>query len=92
MVRAVSVKLEDEDRARLAALAEAKQRTPHYLMKEAIRAYLAREEQRAAFIREAQVAWSDYDRTGRHVPLDDLEAWADALESDPAVPLPGWRA
>jgi predicted transcriptional regulator len=91
MTKAVSVKLEDDERVRLALLAEAKKRTPHYLMREAIREYLTREEQRVSFIKEAQDAWRDYERTGRHVTLEDMEAWAEKLAKNPSVPLPKWR-
>ncbi len=92
MSKAVSVKLEDEERARLVSLAEIKQRTPHYLMREAIREYLAREEQRAGFIKEAQDAWRDFERTGKHLTLADMEAWVRKLEKTPSQPLPKWRA
>lgn len=91
MARAVSVKLDDDDRARLAALAARKKRSPHYLMREAVRAYLLREEERASFIQEAQDAWNDYQRNGRHVTLEDLEAWAERLETNPSEPPPKWR-
>ena len=91
MSKAVAVKLDDDERARLAALAVTKKRTPHYLMREAIRAYLIREEERASFIKDAQDAWNEYQRTGKHVTLEDLEAWAERLESDPSEPLPQWR-
>ena len=36
----VTIKLDDADRKRIAALATAKKRTPHYLMKEAILEYV----------------------------------------------------
>ena len=91
MSKAVAIKLDDDERARLAALAVVKKRTPHYLMREAIRAYLIREEERASFIQEAQDAWNNYQRTGKHVTLEDMEAWAERLESDPSEPLPKWR-
>ena len=89
--KVVSVKLDEEERTRLAALAAKKKRSPHYLLREAIRAYLVREEERASFIQEAQDAWNDYQRTGRHVTLEDMEAWAQRLESNPSEPLPKWR-
>ena len=91
MSKAVAIKLDDDERARLAALAVTKKRTPHYLMREAIRAYLIREEERASLLKEAQDAWNDYQRTGKHVTLEDMEAWAERLESDPSEPLPQWR-
>ena len=56
-LRPVSVKLDADDLLRLKALAEARQRKPHFLMKEALRQYLDREEQRESFQREALDSW-----------------------------------
>ena len=88
MAKAVSVKLDDDDRARLAQLAEKKKRTPHYLMREAVLAFIAREEKRLAFAEEAETAWADYSETGLHVTLNDMEGWA---KSAPSSALPKWR-
>lgn len=88
MTKAVSVKLDDADRERLALLAEKKKRTPHYLMREAVLAFLDREEQRLSFIEEAEAAWADYKETGLHVTLDDMEAWA---KSKSGMAVPAWR-
>jgi predicted transcriptional regulator len=89
--KAVSVKLEDAERSRLAALADARKRSTHYLMREAIVEFLDREEKRAAFIKEALEALDDFETTGLHVTLEDMEQWVDALETDPSKPLPPWR-
>ena len=87
MPKAVSVKLEDDDRERLASLAAAKRRTPHYLMREAITDYLAREEKLLAFHAEAEAAWTDYTETGLHLSLADMRVWS----KKPGAPLPPWR-
>lgn len=91
MARAVSIKLEDAERLRLADLAARKKRTPHYLMREAVINFIDREEKRLSFIEEALEAWRDYEQTGRHLTLEDMEAWAEKLETNPAEPLPKWR-
>lgn len=88
MGKAVSIKLEDSERERLAVLAEAKQRSPHYLMREAIREYLGREEWRVDFLKEAEEAWRDYQETGLHLTLEDLEDW---LKQPAGTALPQWR-
>ena len=49
----VTIKLDDADRDRIAALASAKKRTAHYLMKEAILANVNQEEARQNFIAAA---------------------------------------
>ena len=63
----VSLKLSDEERERLTTLATARKRSSHYLMREAVREYLTREELRQAFADEAEKAWLDYEQTGLHV-------------------------
>jgi predicted transcriptional regulator len=89
--KAVSIKLDENDRARLADLAEARNRSSHFLMREAIAEYLEREEKRAAFVKEAEDAWQHYQATGEHVTLGEMAAWAEKLEADPNLPAPQCR-
>jgi predicted transcriptional regulator len=66
------VKLDDETRDRLKSLGEAKERSPHWLMKTAIREYLDRE---GAFEREKQEdreRWERYTRTGAFIDNDSM--------------------
>ena len=90
-MKVVSIKLEEADQARLATLAGARNRSSHFLMREAIAEYLEREERRAAFIAEAETAWQHYQTSGEHVTLDEMDAWARRLESDPELPAPQCR-
>jgi predicted transcriptional regulator len=76
-LRPVSVKLDAEEHSRLKALAEARQRKPHYLMKEALRQYLDREEQRESFHQEAMDSWREYRETGLHLTAGEAAAWLD---------------
>ncbi len=87
MAKAVSLKLEDEDRDRLAQLAAKTKRSPHYLMREAVLGFIDREEKRLAFVEEAEEAWTGYLETGQHLTLDDMEAWS----KRPSAALPKWR-
>jgi len=89
--KAVSIKLDDNDRARLADLAEARNRSSHFLMREAITEYLEREERRATFVKEAEDAWRHYQATGEHVPLAAMDAWAAKLDEEPDLPAPQCR-
>lgn len=72
---AVSVKLDDDEQERLKTLAELRDRSPHYLMREAIRQYLDREESRESFKREALQAWRDYTETGLHATGEEVDDW-----------------
>ena len=55
--KVVSIKLDEAAQERLASLAGMRNRSSHFLMREAISEYLEREEKRAAFIKEAESAW-----------------------------------
>ena len=84
----VTIKLDDTDRDRIAALASAKKRTPHYLMKEAILAYVNQEEARQNFIAAAEASYVHYKETGLHISLDEMSAWVDDVQQNPEAPLP----
>ena len=55
------VKLDPELREPLRRLAEVRRRTPHWLMREAIAQYVAREEVREQLRDDALAAWAEYD-------------------------------
>jgi predicted transcriptional regulator len=86
----MGVKLDEDTRARLKSLGEARQRSTHWLMREAIREYLEKEEALEARNREADAAWADYQRTGRFVSQEAMAAWFDTWGTDPegAAPEP----
>ena len=67
MATATSIKLDDELKGRVQHLAEARRRTSHWIMREAIAQYVEREEKSEAFKQEALRAWEDYQRTGLHL-------------------------
>ena len=87
----VSLKLDGEERARLASLATLRKRSSHYLMREAVREYLTREEARQSFRDEAAVAWRDYEETGRHATQAELDGWIDSLGTRRPRPAPKGR-
>jgi predicted transcriptional regulator len=87
----VSVKLEADERARLGALAAARKRSSHYLMREAVREYLTREEARQSFRDEAEQAWRDYGKTGLHATQTEMESWAASLGTRRPKRLPKWH-
>jgi predicted transcriptional regulator len=72
---AVSVKLDDALKDRIRALAESKQRSAHWIMREAIEAYVSREEKRRSFIADAEESWRDFQETGLHLTGDEVSAW-----------------
>lgn len=86
-IKSVSIKLDTRLHERLKVLAEARQRKPHFLMKEAIQQYLEREEKREAFRRDAILAWEEYQATGLHATAEEVDAWlaklADGQDVEP---------
>ncbi|MDD5273333.1 MAG: ribbon-helix-helix protein, CopG family [Methylovulum sp.] len=76
-----AVKLDEATYDRLKALGEARQRTPHWLMREAIREYIEKEEAFEARNREADEAWEEYKLTGKGVTHETMSAWFDDLEA-----------
>ena len=71
----VAVKIEPEMRERMKRLAVKRQRSQHWLMRDAIRQYVEREEARDVFLRQAQDAWREYRETGLHASSEEVLAW-----------------
>ena len=78
MTTTVGVKLDDETRTRLKNLGEARQRSAHWIMREAIRTYLDKEEEAEKRNQEADDAWKDYKQSGLGVDNGELIAWLDS--------------
>ncbi len=79
-IRPVAIKIDENIKARLKRLADARQRTSHWLMREAITQYVNREEKREAFRRDSLKAWEDFRENGLHVTADEADAWMAQLE------------
>lgn len=84
-----SLKLDVEMKARLQRLAEARRRTPHWIMREAIEQYVEREEQKEQFRQDALAAWAEHQATGQHVTAAEADTWLAKLEAgEDAEPPP----
>jgi predicted transcriptional regulator len=79
---ATSIKLDDDLSDRVRRLAGLRQRTPHWIMREAIRQYVAREEARESFRQDALASWAAYQETGRHLTNEEVQAWLAAWGTD----------
>ena len=78
---ATSLKIDDELKGRIQHLATARDRSAHWIMREAIKEYVEREEQRESLKRDAVAAWEGYRDTGLHVTADEADAWLARLEA-----------
>ena len=79
-IRPVAIKIDDDIKARVKRLADARHRTAHWLMREAITQYVEREEKREAFRQDTLKAWDEYRSTGLHVSADEADTWLAKLE------------
>ena len=84
----LTVKLASGERQRLHAIAQAKQRTPHFIMREAITRYIEQEEVQQRFIAAAEESRKHYQATGLHITHDELSQWVDSLQANPQAKPP----
>lgn len=87
-VRPVAIKIDDDMKDRVKRLADARQRTSHWVMREAITQYVDREEKREAFRQDSLKAWESFRATGLHVSADEADAWMAHLEQGHDVEPP----
>lgn len=83
-----SLKLDATLRDRVKSLADKRQRKAHWVMVEAIREYVEREESRQSAWEDAMKAWENFRATGMHATEEEMEAWFDQLEAGNDVEPP----
>lgn len=86
--RPVAIKLDQDTRDRLKRLADAKGRSTHWMLRQAVSQYLMREEPREAFRAAGLHAWQGYQVTGLHVTHDDADAWLARLQAGEEAAVP----
>lgn len=88
-IRPTTIKIDETTKERLKRIAQARKRTPHWMILEAIREYVDREEKREAFRQAGIEAWNEYRETGLHVTGDEVIAWLETWgeEDEKAVPV-----
>ena len=86
--RPVAIKIDQDTRDRVKRLAEARHRTSHWLMREAISQYVEREEKREIFRQDGIKAWNEYQANGLHVTSEEVDAWLGQLEAGDDVDPP----
>jgi predicted transcriptional regulator len=85
---ATSLKIDDALKGRVQALADQRRRSSHWIMLEAIRRYVDREEARESFKQDALRAWEAYRSNGLHLTMDEADAWLAKLEAGEDTELP----
>ena len=76
-----SLKLDPDLKQRVQQLAQARRRTPHWIMREAVEQYVSREEKREQFRQDALAAWNNYQATGLHATAEEADGWLAKLEA-----------
>lgn len=79
---ATSVKIDDELKNRIQHLAGLRHRSTHWIMREAIREYVDREEAREKFKQEALLSWKNFQETGLHLTYQEVSEWLDTWGTD----------
>lgn len=85
---ATSVKLDEDLKSRIQHLADVRHRSSHWIMREAIRDYVEREEKQETFKQDALRAWEAYQENGLHLTLKEADAWLAKLETGEDAELP----
>lgn len=88
MATPTSIKLDDDLKGRVQQLADARRRSAHWLMREAIAQYVEREERREALKRDTLQAWEEYQTTGLHANASEVERWLASWGTDSELPAP----
>ncbi|MGH9605607.1 MAG: CopG family ribbon-helix-helix protein [Terracidiphilus sp.] len=76
-----SLKLDPQLKDRVQRLASARRRSAHWVMREAVEQYVAREEKREQVVQDALAAWNHYQTTGLHATAEEADAWLARLEA-----------
>jgi predicted transcriptional regulator len=85
---ATSVKLDDDLKNRIQQLADSRQQSAHWIMRQAIRDYVEREEARERFKQEALASWIAYQETGQHLTGQEVNDWLETWGTDQETVIP----
>lgn len=88
MATATSIKLDEELKGRVQNLAEVRQRSAHWIMREAIAQYVEREERRESFRQDTLKAWEEYQATGMHATAEEVDVWLASWGTDQELLAP----
>lgn len=74
-----AIKLDDETNDRLKVLARQRNRSAHWLLRDALQRYLAEEERYEREKAEDLAEYEDYLLTGKSIPNDTVASWLNEL-------------
>lgn len=88
MATATSIKLDDALKGRVQQLADARRRSSHWIMREAIAQYVEREEKHEVLRQDTQKAWTAFQSSGLHATAEEVEQWLSSWGADNEVQAP----
>jgi predicted transcriptional regulator len=88
MAKPTSIKLDDVLKGRVKHLAEARRRSSHWIMREAIAQYVEREEKRECLRQDTVRAWEEFQATGLHATAEEMEKWLSSWGTEDELPAP----
>ncbi len=88
MAKPTSIKLDDDLKGRVEHLAEARRRSSHWIMREAIAQYVEREETRERLRQDTVQAWEEFQATGLHATAEEVENWLSSWGTEEELPAP----
>jgi predicted transcriptional regulator len=88
MAAATSIKLDEVLKGRVQQLAQARDRSAHWIMREAITQYVEREEKREALRQDNVKAWEAFQANGLHATAEEVDAWLASWGTEDELPAP----
>lgn len=88
MAHSTSIKLAENLKERLKVIAADENRSPNWLMNDAIHQYVERKEQRKSLRQQMRNAHEDYENTGLHLTQDEVREWMEKRARGDRVPAP----
>ena len=73
-LRPTTIKIDSETKERVKRLADARHRSAHWMILEAIRQYVEREEKRELMRQDGLRAWNDHQANGLHLTHQEADA------------------
>lgn len=72
---ATSVRIDGDLKNRVQHIADSRNRSAHWIMREAIQDYVEREEAKERFKQEALASWTAFKETGQHLTGEEVQEW-----------------
>lgn len=85
---ATSIRIDEDLKNRVQRIADIRYRSAHWIMREAIRDYVEREEAKERFKQEALASWTAYKETGRHLTDEEVQEWLSRWGTDNETKIP----